>query len=37
LTNRISHEMEPHLQARYQDKVSKVFALWAFQNTWLKL
>jgi hypothetical protein len=27
LTNRISHEMEPHLQARYQDKVSKVFAL----------
>ncbi|MEQ8526076.1 DUF932 domain-containing protein [Gracilimonas sp.] len=27
LTNRISHEMEPHVQARYQDKVSKVFAL----------
>ena len=27
LTNHISHEMEPRLQARYQDKVSKVFAL----------
>jgi hypothetical protein len=27
LTNKISHEMEPHLQARYQDKVSRVFAL----------
>lgn len=27
LTNRISHEMGPHMQARYQDKVSKVFAL----------
>jgi len=27
LTNKISHEMEPHLQARYQENVSKVFAL----------
>lgn len=27
LTNHISHEIEPRLQARYQDKVSKVFAL----------
>lgn len=27
LTNHISHEMEPRLQARYQDNVSKVFAL----------
>ncbi len=27
LTNHISHEMEPHLQARYQENVSKVFAL----------
>lgn len=27
LTNHISHEMEPHLQARYQTNVSKVFAL----------
>ncbi|MEQ9091409.1 MAG: DUF932 domain-containing protein [Balneola sp.] len=27
ITNHISHEMEPRLQARYQDKVSKVFAL----------
>ena len=30
LTNKISHEMEPHLQARYQENVSKVFALWIF-------
>lgn len=27
LTNHISHEMEPRLQARYQENVSKVFAL----------
>jgi hypothetical protein len=27
LTNHISHEMEPRLQAKYQDNVSKVFAL----------
>lgn len=27
LTNHISHEMEPRLQARYQTNVSKVFAL----------
>lgn len=27
LTNHISHEMEPHLHARYQTNVSKVFAL----------
>ncbi len=27
LTNRISHDMDPHVQARYQDNVSKVFAL----------
>ncbi len=27
LTNHISHQMEPHLQARYQENVSKVFAL----------
>jgi len=27
LTNHISHEMEPRLQAKYQNNVSKVFAL----------
>ncbi len=27
LTNHISHEMEPRLQAKYQENVSKVFAL----------
>jgi hypothetical protein len=27
LTNRVSHEMDLHVQARYQDKISKVFAL----------
>lgn len=32
LTNHISHDIEPRLQAQYQQKVSKVFALWKFPS-----